>query len=203
MNHSPIPQPAETTPTCSNTTTTTAETTSTRSNTTTTQPNTSTQHSINIKNAAVHQNRSFTNAIKKPDYSDDDNITPKKEQGIIIESAEGINLKQYMEHIGKIIQPENIINASRLSRDKICMYLASKKFVNDITDNYDNICIDGQNLNIRPLIIKSTKFYLTKVDPRIPSSIIHDEISNLNINITSKIKRERKLVPKKTNFLMY
>lgn len=142
---------------------------------------------------------SYTNAIKKPDYNDDNEMTPKKDQGIIIDSIDGINLKQYMECISNIVKPENILYASRLSRDKICMYLKSKQHVSDLTNNYESINIEGHDLNIRPLIIKSTKFYLNKIDPRIPSSLIHDVISNLNINITSKIQRE-KLSSEKNNF---
>lgn len=130
-------------------------------------------------------------AYCKPDYSDDNKKTPKKDQGIIIESAEGLKIAQYLKAIGDIIGAENILYASRLSRERICMYLTSKKLVCDITDNLDYISIDDNNLSVRPLTLRATKFYLNRVCPSIPSSYLHDKLSEIGINITSMIQRER------------
>lgn len=71
------------------------------------------------------------------------------------------------------------------------MYLKSKNIVSEITKNFDFITIDNNNLSIRPLLMRATKYYLNKVCPSIPSSIIHDKIMQLGINITSLIQRER------------
>lgn len=128
---------------------------------------------------------------KKPDYSDDYVKTPKKDQGIIIESAEGIKIKQYLEAVSEIIKPENIIYAARLSRDRICMYLKTKELVNELTENLDYITIENIDLKIRPLMLRATKFYLNRVCPSIPSAFLHDLITNIGINITSLIQRER------------
>lgn len=129
--------------------------------------------------------------VNKPDYSDDYLKTPKKDQGIIIESAEGIKILQYIEAVGDIVGPENIMYASRLSKDRICIYLNSNVLVNKITESYDVITINEIDLAVRPLILRATKYYLNRVCPSIPSSIVHDKISEIGINITSKIQREK------------
>lgn len=131
------------------------------------------------------------NPNKKPDYSDDNLKTPKKDQGLIIESVDGLKIKQYLKAVGEIIGAENIIYASRLSRDRICLYLKSKDLINEITQNFDNISIDEHNLYIRPLMLRATKYYLNRVCPSIPSSYLHDKISEIGINITSMIQREK------------
>lgn len=128
---------------------------------------------------------------KKPDYSEDNNITPKKDQGIVIEAVEGLKIKQYLETVGEIVGPDNIIYASRLSRERICMYMKSKELVNEITEKFDAIIIDENELQIRPLLLRSTKYYINRICPSIPSSFLHDIISNQGINITSKIQREK------------
>lgn len=128
---------------------------------------------------------------KKPDYSEDNIKTPKKNQGIIIEAAQDFKIKQYLEAVGGIIGAQNIMYASRLSKERICMYLTSEKCVTDITEKFDYITIDETDLQIRPLLMRSTKFYLNRVCPSIPSSFLHDLISSMGINITSKIQREK------------
>lgn len=134
---------------------------------------------------------SHQNVYKKPDYSNDNLKTPKKDQGLIIESAEGLKIKQYLQVVGEIIGPENIMYASRLSRDRICMYLKSKLLVNEITENFDYIQIDEHNLAVRPLTLRATKYFLNRVCPSIPGSFLHDKISEIGINITSMIIREK------------
>lgn len=137
------------------------------------------------------QSKILNKTHKKPDYSDDDITTPKKDQGLIIEAAEGLKIKQYIEAVGEIIGCENIIYASRMSRDRICLYLNSKNHINEIIQNFDSINIEENILSIRPLILRAKKFYLNSVCPSIPSSYLHDKITELGINITSKIQRER------------
>lgn len=127
------------------------------------------------------QSQNSTKSFKKPDYTDDTLKTPKKDQGLIIESIEGLKIKQYLEAIGNIIGVENIIYASRLSRDRICIYLNSRDLINEITENFDHISIDEYNLNIRPLMLRAKKYYLNRVCPSIPSSYLHDTISALGI----------------------
>lgn len=145
----------------------------------------------NFNSKSNPKNSNPSKKPNKPNYSDDDLNSPKKDQAIIIESAEGIKIIQYIEAIGNIIEPQNIIYASRLSKDRICMYLKSNEFVNKITENYDVITIDEINLTVRPLLLRATKYYLNKVCPSIPSSILHDTIYELGINITSRIQREK------------
>lgn len=153
--------------------------------------NVSLKQNLNPSTSFSQSSKSQKYASKKPDYSDDNIKTPRKEQGLVIESIDGLKIKQYLEAIGAIVEPNNILYASRLSRDRICMYLKTKDLINDITKNYDFVTIEDHNLAIRPLVLRANKYYLNKVCPSIPSSLIHDKIESIGINITSMIQREK------------
>lgn len=66
---------------------------------------------------SVHSKDIPKKPYKKPDYSEDNLESPTIYQGLIIKSAEGLKIKQYIESIASIIGAENIMYASRLSRD--------------------------------------------------------------------------------------
>lgn len=153
----------------------------------TTSKNLPNNNAVSLNSFSTPSTSSFShprNPFKKPNYSDDDIKTPKKDQGLIIESIDGLKIKQYLEAIGEIVGPSNILYASRLSRDRICMYLKTKDLVNEIANKTDFITIDTHDLSIRPLLMRASKFYLNRVCPSIPSSILHDKILEMGINIT-------------------
>lgn len=151
----------------------------------------SSNQNLNAQKILSQSKNSYKSPYAKPDYSDDTFITPKKDQGLIIESADGLRIKEYISAIGEIVGPDNILYASRFSKDRIYMYLKTKELVKEMTDKYDSISINETNLMIRPLILKATKYYLNRVCPSIPSTYLHDIITNLGINISSQIKREK------------
>ena len=49
------------------------------------------------------------------------NQQPKREQGLIIDCAEGLTLTDYACAIGELIQPKNILSASRISNNRVCL----------------------------------------------------------------------------------
>lgn len=136
------------------------------------------------------QNTENHNPNNKQSYS---NITknifkyPKKEQGIILNAAEGIKIKEYIYAVGNLVDPKNILAASRLSNERICIYLSSKTLVDELLKNQQSIEIGEHKINMRRLITPSKKIILSNVCPTIPNEIIEQSLQNLNIKCTSPI----------------
>lgn len=112
---------------------------------------------------------------------------PKKDQGIILNAIEGIQINEYIYEIGKLVEPKNILAASRLSNQRICLYLTSKIIVDNLLEKTTSLKIKGQITNIRRLITPSKKIVLSNVCPTIPNNIIEKELLKVGLKITSPI----------------
>lgn len=135
------------------------------------------------------QSGSYAKALKRAPnfYSEQYNI-PTKEHGIILSTIDGIKLEEYIESIAALVEPENIIFASRLSHDRVCLYLKTKEQAEELTDKYNTIIIQNNEILLRPLITKAKKFFLSNVPPIIPNAHLHQQIEQFNIKITSAIQ---------------
>ena len=108
---------------------------------------------------------------------------PSKDQAIVIESKQDIPLADYTTEIGKLVGPTNIRFASKISNGRVCMYLASKKVVENLTEKHGNIRIREHVLELRPLITKYKKLILSNACPIIPHSVSLSKIpESLQIN---------------------
>lgn len=138
---------------------------------------------------SIHQ-QSFAKALQKPNfYENEKQFYPTKEHGIIISSIKDVKIHEYIECIANIVGSENVMFASRLSMDRIGMYLKSKTIVETLTEKYNTIVINDIETLIRPLITKSKKFFLSRVSPIIPNAYLHNEIEKLDfVKFTSPIQ---------------
>ena len=91
--------------------------------------------------------RSYSNVIQKDNF-------PTKEQAIVLVSIEGSTFKNYTHTIEKLVDPNNIRFVSRISKNRICMYLSSTEIVNRLTENKTRVNIGNSVLEIRLLIYK-------------------------------------------------
>ncbi|KAK2578320.1 hypothetical protein KPH14_012621 [Odynerus spinipes] len=112
---------------------------------------------------------------------------PTKDQAIVIDTVEGIPIKDYVLAVGSLTNPSNIRFVLRISKNRVCMYLASNKIVNDLTENNDTIQIGNTKLKIRPLISKFKRVILSNVCPVIPHLILEQQLTNLNVRLGSTI----------------
>ncbi|KAJ8680675.1 hypothetical protein QAD02_016462 [Eretmocerus hayati] len=53
-----------------------------------------------------------------------------------MDCAGEVTLTDYTVAVGDIVQPKNISHSSRISRNRVCLYLASKEIVSDLTENH-------------------------------------------------------------------
>ena len=114
-------------------------------------------------------------------------IFPKRDQAVILDCVEGLERNDYIYAVGDIVKPANVIFASRISNDRMCIYLSKKELVDNLTERYEKIKIGEHSVNIRPLMIKMQRIVLSNVSPTIPHSLIEETLDKLNINRGSPV----------------
>lgn len=124
--------------------------------------------------------KSYANVIKS-------DVFPTKEQAIIIDAIDGSSLKEYINSISSLVNPTNIRFVSRISKNRICMYLANTELVNKLVENNSTITVGNEKLTIRPLLTKNKRIVLSNVCPIIPHNVLEEKFKSLNIRMASKI----------------
>lgn len=137
----------------------------------------------NITTPNEKQKSSYTSIAKKPPTVN----YPRKEQAIVIEALEGIQLKDYIYSVGNLVQPKNILAASRLSNGRICIYLSGKNITDDLVKTYNTITVLGREAQIRKLITPSKKLIISNVCPSIPNEAVETVLRSIGIKMTSPI----------------
>lgn len=113
---------------------------------------------------------------------------PDKEQGLIIDGKDySTSLERYVEALATIVSPRNIIYASKISNSRVCIFLSSKQLVDEVTDKYKSINIDGSEQNMRPFVSKQRRVVLSNVYPMIPNVVIEEELDKLNVVRSSNV----------------
>lgn len=106
---------------------------------------------------------------------------PKKEHSIVIESREDIHLNDYIIAVGDIVGPPNVRGASKISNNRVCIFLANKEIFERLTNTHQQITINNIKLDIRPLMTKHKRITLSNVYPSIPHTTIEEALDKLNI----------------------
>lgn len=140
---------------------------------------------MNPSTTPKHQNQdnaniSYSSALAKQQF-------PSKEQAIVFGAIENTKLQDYLIPLGNLVQPKNIIFSSRLSNNRICMYLSSKQVVNDFMINHGCIKIQGVIVKARKLISPAERIVLSNVCPTIPHDILLDELKKFGLNPVSPL----------------
>lgn len=112
---------------------------------------------------------------------------PTKEQAILFPALEGIPLQDYIFALGAKIGPKNIVFSSRISNNRICIYLSSKEQVDKTIAEHGSISINGQTMHARRLVTPAQRLVMSNVCPTIPHNILEDELKILGLILVSPI----------------
>lgn len=130
-----------------------------------------------------------TPALKpKVSYSNATKTYPSKDQAIVFSALDNTKLKDYLIELGKIVTPKSITAASRISRNRICIYLESKSLVDSFMADHGGIEINGEIVPAKKLINPTRKIILSNIHPSVPDSIIQELLENNNLRLASSIK---------------
>ncbi|KAH0563665.1 hypothetical protein KQX54_004096 [Cotesia glomerata] len=108
-----------------------------------------------------------------------------KDFAIIIDTIDGVAIKDYVKAIATKVLSANIRFVSRISNNRICIYLANKSIADDLVNNHKNIKINSSILNICPLVTRNKRIVFSNVPPIIPRNYLHDALDRLAIRTTS------------------
>lgn len=147
----------------------------------TSQYNVSESHSTRHLNPTTES--SYANAAKKPSTIK----YPEREQAIIMNYIEELKLTDYVMAVSKIIGPRNITFASRISNDRICLYLSNTDHVDNLIINHNTVTIADKSVTIRRLITPARRIILSNVSPTIPNETLEEEIKNMGLTILSPV----------------
>lgn len=114
--------------------------------------------------------------------------TPKREQAIVLHPIDGILLKDYIIAVGQIISPSNIIFVSKISLNRICIFLSSELILKSLLDKTQStIKINEHDIPIRRLLNPAKRIIISNVCPSIPNQAIIDSLERINISPISEI----------------
>lgn len=125
----------------------------------------------------ANNNRQYSQVTKM-------SLHPKKEQAIVLNVNESLKLEDYVVAIGNLVQPKNILFASRISNNRICIYLSNVKLVDNVTQQ-EFIRINGIEIGLRRLITPAKKLILSNVIPSISHETLEQEIVKLGYKTAS------------------
>ena len=121
-------------------------------------------------------NYSGINSVKMMDEK-----VPDLSHAIILEVKDNIGIEEYLNAVGKIIDPREIISASQESKF-ICIFLSSSQLADTLIFKHKEIDIKSHKLKIKPL--QDTIIALESVYPIIPNDLIKQKFQEYNIEIS-------------------
>nr|CAI5828754.1 unnamed protein product [Callosobruchus analis] len=129
-----------------------------------------------------NETQSYSNALRHQTYK-----YPSKEQAIVFNAINGVIVQDYLLKIGPLVQPESILFCSRISNNRVCIYLSSKDVVDKSLDDYNEIVLQNSTIKVRRLITPAIRLVISNVCPTIPHEIIEDNLQRFGLNLVSPI----------------
>lgn len=120
---------------------------------------------------------------------------PKKEQAIVLGAIEGPKLGDYVKAISEITGPKNITFASRMSNNRICIYLSSVQAVDNLIESHGKVTVLDNEICIRRLITPARRIIVSNVSPYIPHETIAAALKAIGLKLVSQISFLRAGIP--------
>lgn len=72
---------------------------------------------------------------------DHTSIFPFKEQSVVLNTTENLELMDYVKAIGNTVTPKNVLFASKISKQRICIYLSATSWVDEVVSNHSSVTL--------------------------------------------------------------
>lgn len=112
-----------------------------------------------------------------------------RDLGIVMTDFSELTIADYIIAVGTIIGGRNVLTASKVGKQRVCLHLYSKDLVESFTSAHEFIEIKGKKVFIRPLISSHKRIIFSNVSPSIPNRFLEKILDSLNVNRSSPITR--------------
>lgn len=134
----------------------------------------------NVSNQRPASSTLFSNIVKTTKY-------PKKDQAIVFPALDGITVKDIVYEMAEKMDPQNIRFASRMSNNRICVYLSSREQADAFVTDFGGVNIGDTFITARKLITPAKRIVLSNVSPCIPDFVIEDAFKAINLKTVTPI----------------
>lgn len=80
---------------------------------------------------------------------------PSKNQAIVLNYYESLTLNEYVKAIAEKVQAKNITHVSRISNNRVCIYLTTKELAENLTNQHKTLTINNTEVEMRMLMTPS------------------------------------------------
>lgn len=127
----------------------------------------------------------------------------RNKQAIVFPAHEDIQLQLYIKALGAIIEPNKIIYASKISNNRVCIYLDCENTVHEfLREHSGEIKIEDKTIKARKLMQPSKRLLISNVFPDISNDCLQEALTFLGIKTLSKIT-EMKVSVDDNNYKVY
>ncbi|KAK9728561.1 Zinc knuckle [Popillia japonica] len=106
---------------------------------------------------------------------------------IVFDAIANTQKNDYIIGVGDLIGSSNIIFASRIANNRICIYFSSKEAVDRFVNEFKGITIQDRFITARRLVSPAKRVILSNVSPSIPHNIIENHLKQAGLDIMSSI----------------
>ena len=140
----------------------------------------------NTKSQITQENQSVSTSTHSNSYAGvtAKALCPSKDQAIILDSIDGCTINYYLDGIEKIIELSNVRFISKISGNRVCIYLNNKNLVDQLISA--KVIVNQNVLSDRSYIDKNTCVVISNVSPHIPHVIIQS-LANKGISTASQM----------------
>nr|CAI5825573.1 unnamed protein product [Callosobruchus analis] len=126
--------------------------------------------------------QTYSNALVQPAFK-----YHNEEQAIIFNAIEEARIQDYLLRLGPIVNPKNILFCSRISNDRLCVYLSSKSCVDKFLAEPGEILVQDENVKARCLVTPSDRLVISNVCPTISNAVIKNALEQLDLQLLRPI----------------
>lgn len=130
---------------------------------------------------------SYANKVRN-NHNNTQIIYPKRNQAITMNTHDNITIREYLRALGQLINPQKVHAASRISNNRICIYLTDTETVDKLVQEHKYLTISNKNIEIRRLVAPTIKIIISNCSPSIPNPIIEEKLNELGIKLASPIR---------------
>lgn len=138
-------------------------------------------------NRPIHSTSNISNATAPKSFSRAVKSFPKKNQALTYQALPDTKLKDYLIATAKLTGDKAIVAASRISNNRICLYLDSKNSLDLFMDKHGSITLGTEIVPARRMVAPTKKITLSNVHPCLPDDLIIEALKLSKLQPTSSI----------------